>query len=321
MKKYTDFAKQFENYYTNQKFDERYDVYQALSYIMSLPSKRIRPVLTMMSCDLFGGDVKSALPAAMAVELYHNATLVHDDIMDKADMRRGKPSVHKVYGSNVAINTGDMMFMVAYRYLLQMKHSNIHELLRIYSDCVIAVIEGQSLDMEFEKVNEISEENYLQMIHGKTSVLLASASQMGAWIAKADKKTQKTMYAFGLNLGLAFQIQDDFLDAFGNVKKTGKIVGGDIVLNKKTLLLVKALEFADSAQKKKIRELLSEKDKRKKVTEIKQLMEATGAKNYVEKLIDSYYQKAEKQLAKIALPQERKRPLGELVEMLRFREK
>ncbi|HEY0262352.1 MAG TPA: polyprenyl synthetase family protein, partial [Chitinophagales bacterium] len=117
MKKYTDFAKQFENYYTNQKFDERYDVYQALSYIMSLPSKRIRPVLTMMSCDLFGGDVKSALPAAMAVELYHNATLVHDDIMDKADMRRGKPSVHKVYGSNVAINTGDMMFMVAYRYL------------------------------------------------------------------------------------------------------------------------------------------------------------------------------------------------------------
>lgn len=321
MNKYTDFSEQFERYYASQKFKQRYDIYQALDYIMSLPSKRIRPILTMMSCDLFGGNVKNALPAAMAVELYHNATLVHDDIMDKADTRRGKPSVHKIYGNNVAINTGDVMFMVAYRYLLQMKHKNIHKLMGIYSNCVISVIEGQSLDMEFEKVNEISEENYLQMICGKTSVLLATASQMGAWIAEADPKAQKIMYDFGLNLGLAFQLQDDFLDAFGDSKKTGKIIGGDIVLNKKTLLLVKTLEFADSAQKGEIHMLLSEKNKSQKIREIKQLMQTTGAKNYVENKINSYYLKAEKLLAKVAVSDEKKRSLAELIEMLRFREK
>lgn len=322
MNTYADFIKQFEKYYTKQKFDERYDVYRALQYIMSMNSKRIRPVLTLMSCDLFGGEVKSALPAAMAVELYHNATLVHDDIMDNATQRRGKPTVHKAYGNNVSINTGDVMFMVAYRYLLQLKNKdNIHELLRIYIDAVIAVIEGQSLDMEFERVNEISEANYLKMIHGKTSVLLAAASQMGAWLAGADKPTQQIMYRFGLNLGLAFQIQDDYLDAFGKSQKTGKVVGGDIVLNKKTLLLVKALEFADSTQKKKIRLLLSEKNKQKKVNELQKLMELTGSKEYTEKTIDKYYRKAVNELARVALPQEQKRPLGELVEILRFREK
>src|SRR5690606_7776631 len=139
------------------------------------------------------------------VEMYHNATLVHDDIMDNAVQRRGNPAVHKIYGNNVSINTGDVMFMQAYRSLLQARQGNIHELLRIYSDTVIEVIEGQSLDMEFEKVNEIPEKDYLKMIRGRTSVLLAAASQMGAWIGGADKETQKTMYAFGLNLGLAFQ--------------------------------------------------------------------------------------------------------------------
>lgn len=321
MKKYTDFVSLFENYYAQQKFNERYDIYRAMNYIMAMPSKRVRPALTLMACELFGGKAKTALQAAAAVELYHNSTLVHDDIMDKAEQRRGNPTVHKVYGNNVAINTGDVMFMQSYRFLLQTKRGNVHELTSLFNDAVLKVIEGQSLDMEFETTSEISEADYLKMIEGKTAVLLAAALQMGAWVADADKKSQKSIYKFGVNLGLSFQIQDDYLDAFGDGKKTGKAVGGDIVLNKKTLLLVKALELGSNKQKQKIKVLLSEKNKSKKVTEMQQLITETGAKQYAEKLIDSYYQKALNHLGKIEVKNEKKQALADLAEMLRFREK
>ncbi|MBL7801680.1 MAG: polyprenyl synthetase family protein [Chitinophagales bacterium] len=321
MKSYTELVAMFEKYYAEQSFDERYDVYRAMQYIMAMSSKRIRPALTLMGCDLFNGNLKTALPAALAVEVYHNSTLVHDDIMDKATTRRGNPTVHKIYGNNVAINTGDMMFTQSYGYLGKIKKDNIQELFAIFNDTVVKVIEGQSKDMEFETRDNVSETEYLEMIKGKTSVLLAGALQMGAWIADADKKSQKNIYEFGLNLGLSFQIHDDFLDAYGDPKKVGKRAGGDIILNKKTILLLKAIELANPTQRKKIAALLTEKDKRKKVKEILVLMEQTGAKKYTEDLIDAYYKKAIKNLTAITAKEENKKPLFELAHLLRNREK
>ena len=321
MKSYKELVDLFEQYYASQKFDERYDVYRAMKYIMNMSSKRIRPVLTLMATDLFKGDLKLALPSAFAIEVYHNSTLVHDDIMDKATSRRGNPTVHKVYGTNIAINTGDMMFTQAYRYVGNTKKQHMRALCEIFNSTVVKVIEGQSLDMEFESRADVTEAEYIEMIKGKTSVLLACALQMGAWVADADKKSQKSIYDFGLNLGLSFQIHDDYLDAFGDAKKVGKRPGGDIILNKKTILLLKAIELATPQQKKKIERVLLEKDKQKKVREMLVLMEQTGAKKYTEQLIDTYYKKSIKNLNAIPVEDDRKKPLLELAQMLRLREK
>lgn len=309
----------FEKYYAKQKFDERYDVYRAAKYIMNMNGKRIRPALTLLSCDLFGGNVKTALPAALAVEFYHNATLVHDDIMDAADTRRGNPTVHKVYGMNVAINTGDTMFASANKFVALTQKANLTELEKLFNKTVIEVIEGQSLDMEFETKNIVSEKEYLEMIKGKTSVLLAAAVQMGAWIADASEKQQKQIYDFGLNLGLSFQLQDDFLDAFGEAQKVGKIKGGDILLNKKTLLLIKTFEFANATQKRELQKLLQEKNKSQKIKGILALMEKTGAKQYAQTQTDAFYQKALAALKKIDVPENRKQPLRDLSAFLRDR--
>lgn len=309
----------FEKYYAKQKFDEHYDVYRAAKYIMEMNGKRIRPALVLLACDLFGGDLKTALPAALAIELYHNATLVHDDIMDNADTRRGKLTVHKLYGLNVAINTGDVMFASANKFVSLTKKKNLGELEDIFNKTVIEVIEGQSLDMEFETQEMVSEKEYLAMIKGKTSVLLAAALQMGAWIADASEKQQKQLYDFGLNLGLSFQLQDDFLDAFGDTKKVGKIKGGDILLNKKTLLFIKTFEFANATQKRELKALLSEKNKTAKIAGILELMKMTGAKEYTEQKIDNYYKKAVSILKKIDAPEERKQQLSAIALFLRNR--
>ncbi|HEY0261696.1 MAG TPA: polyprenyl synthetase family protein [Chitinophagales bacterium] len=319
MKTYEQAIAYFEKYYVKQKFDEQYDVYYAAKYIMGMNGKRVRPALVLLACDLFGGNLKTALPAALAIELYHNATLVHDDIMDKADTRRGKPTVHKIYGINVAINTGDVMFASANKFVSLTKKKNLTELEKIFNKTVIEVIEGQSLDMEFETKEMVSESEYLKMIKGKTSVLLAAALQMGAWIADASEKQQKQIYDFGLNLGLSFQLQDDFLDAFGDSKKVGKIKGGDILLNKKTLLLIKTLELAKPAQKKGLKSLLTEKNKSKKITEISSLMETTGAKKYTEQKIEDYYKKALSILKKMDVPEERKQHLRDMAAFLNNR--
>lgn len=309
----------FEKYYAKQQFDERYDVYRAAKYIMEMNGKRVRPALVLLACDLFGGDLKAALPSALATELYHNATLVHDDIMDKADTRRGKPTVHKVYGMNVAINTGDTMFASANKFVALTKKKNLTELEKLFNKTVIEVIEGQSLDMEFEGKEIVSEKEYLEMIKGKTSVLLAAALQMGAWIADASEGQQKQIYDFGLNLGLSFQLQDDFLDAFGDSEKVGKLKGGDILLNKKTLLLIKTFELAKPAQKNELKNLLHEKNKAKKVNGILSLIEITGAKKYAQEKTERYYKKALTALKKINVPDERKQALRDTAEFLRNR--
>ncbi len=320
MKTYEEAIALFEKYYAKQKFDVRYDVYRALKYIMEMNGKRVRPALTLLACDLFGGNLKASLPTALAVELYHNATLVHDDIMDSADTRRGNATVHKLYGINVAINTGDAMFASANKYVSATPKKKLSELEAIFNKTVLEVIEGQSLDMEFERMDTVTEKEYLEMIRGKTSVLLAAALQMGAWVADATQKQQKQIYEFGLNLGLSFQLQDDFLDAFGEPKKVGKIKGGDILLNKKTLLLIKTIELATAAQKRELKSLLQEKNNRKKVEGVIALMEKTGAKEYARKLMESYYQKGLKKLAGIDVAENRKQPLRDLAAFLRDRD-
>jgi geranylgeranyl diphosphate synthase type II len=321
MKSYKELTALFEQYNTKQNFDERYDVYRAMKYIMGMSSKRVRPVLTLMSCELFGKEPKIALSAAYALEVYHNSTLVHDDIMDKATTRRGNPTVHKLYGTNVAINTGDMMFTEAYKYLGKTSNVNVAQLFEMFNEAVIKIVKGQSLDMEFETRKDVSEKEYLEMIEGKTSVLLACALQIGALISGAEIKQQKLIYDFGLNLGISFQILDDYLDAFGDPKVVGKRSGGDIILNKKTILLIKAIELASPAQNKQMEKLLTEKDKKKKVGQILMLMEQTGAKKYTEKLMEKYYQKSLKNLNAIDVDEERKLPLIQLARLLRMREK
>jgi geranylgeranyl diphosphate synthase type II len=321
MHSYNDLVALFEQYNLKQKFDERYDVYRAMKYIMSMSSKRVRPVLALMSCELFDGNVRHALPAAFGLEVYHNSTLVHDDIMDKATTRRGNPTVHKLYGVNVAINTGDMMFTEAYKYLAKTANVNTNELFDIFNSSVIKIVKGQSLDMEFESRADVSEKEYLEMIDGKTSVLLACALQIGALIAGADKKSQKLIFDFGLNLGISFQILDDYLDAFGNPKLVGKRHGGDILLNKKTILFIKALELSSPAEKRQIDKLLTEKDKKKKLASMLALMERSGAKKYTEQLIEKYYQKSLKNLTAINVTDKRKQALIDLTQMLRSREK
>ncbi len=321
MQSYNELILVFEDYHQKQTLDEKYDVYRAMRYIMTMKSKRIRPVLVLMACNLFKGNIKYALPVALGIEVYHNSTLIHDDIMDKASTRRGISTVHKVFGNNVAINSGDMMFTLAYDYLLNTKKEYTHELFSVFSKNAIRVVEGQSKDMEFERRTNVTESEYIEMIEGKTSVLLACALQMGAIVANADKTDQKKIYNFGLNLGLSFQIQDDYLDAFGEPNEVGKRVGGDIIMNKKTLLLLKALEFSSAAQRKKINALLEEKNKQKKVKEMLVLMEQTGAKAYSEKLMDAYYKKAIKSLKVITTAEEYKTPLLELAHLLRYRKK
>jgi len=321
MQSATQLVSLFEAYYKKQKFDQRYDVYRAMEYIMTMNGKRIRPLLTLMACELFEGDIKKALAPAMAVEIYHNSTLVHDDIMDKAATRRGNPTVHKLYGTNIAINTGDMMFSLAYRYVGITEKPHMRKLCEMFNKTVVEVIEGQSLDMEYETREKVSEAEYLEMIKGKTSVLLACALQMGAWVADASPKDQQKIYDFGLNLGLSFQIQDDYLDAFGDPKKVGKSPGGDILLNKKTILLLKTIELAKPAQLKQLNQWMIEKDKVKKVEGIKKLMESTGAKKYTEDLMNDYYLKSLKSMKAIKSSEESKKPLLQLANFLRAREK
>lgn len=321
MKSINELLNSFEAYYKSQNFDKKFDVYEAASYIMDMNGKRVRPLLTMLSTQMFGTDVKLALPAALAIEIFHNCTLVHDDIMDKANKRRGLPTVHKKYSQNIAINTGDLMFALSYQYLNKTKKNNIVELNTIFNDTIIKVIEGQSLDMKYENIDTVSEAEYLEMIQGKTSVLLACALQMGAWIADANPKNQKLIYNFGLNLGLSFQIQDDYLDAFGDAKNVGKKIGGDILLNKQTILQIKTNEFSNAKQKKALLKLKKEKENRKKISGIKKLMEETGAKKYTEKLINIYYNKALKSLKSIEVSDDKKIPLLEMAKYLKDRDK
>src|SRR5476651_554712 len=225
------------------------DLYEPISYILSIGGKRMRPALLLMACDLFGGDVNKAVKAALAIEVFHNFTLMHDDIMDKAPLRRGKVTVHERWNPNIAILAGDAMMVEANKLMLQVDDNILRKVMDVFNDTATGVCEGQQFDMSFESRDRVSADEYINMIRLKTSVLLGGALKIGALIGGANDKDADLIYTFGEQLGIAFQLQDDILDVYGDPDKFGKQVGGDIISNKKTWLLIRALELATGSQK------------------------------------------------------------------------
>lgn len=244
------------------KFDGKpKELYQPISYTLSLGGKRIRPLLCLLGNQLFNGKIDDALPVALGIEIFHNFTLVHDDIMDEAPLRRGKPTVHEKWNRDIAILSGDVMFVKAYEQLLQAETEKLPLLLALFNQTAIQVCEGQQLDMIFENTKKVSLKEYLKMIELKTAVLLAFSLKAGALTANASNENAELIYSFGKNIGLAFQIQDDYLDAYAKAEKFGKQIGGDILQNKKTYLLLTAEEEADEKQKLRLKKLIEGKMK------------------------------------------------------------
>lgn len=286
-------------------------LYDPIKYILSLGGKRLRPVLTLMTADIFGGSHKDALNAALAVEVFHNFTLVHDDIMDDAPLRRGKVTVHEKWDINTGILSGDAMLILSYQLFEDYEPETFRALTKLFSKTAIEVCEGQQYDVDFETRNDVTIPEYLKMIEYKTSVLVAAAMQMGAIIAGASEQDQDCIYEFGRNLGIAFQLQDDYLDAFGNPETFGKQVGGDIIENKKTYLYLKALEFASENERERLISLFNtDTDKaEEKVFVVKELFKSTGAAEATIQAVEAYTKKAFSVLNTLYISDDRKRLL------------
>ena len=300
--------------------DEPKNLYDPLRYFLTLGGKRTRPTLTLMGCGLFGEPGIKAINAAVAVELFHNFTLIHDDIMDDAPLRRGKATVHEKWNSNIGILSGDVLFVEAYKQLARHEADVLPQLLAIFSRTAKEVCEGQQMDMDFESRNDVSIEEYIEMIRLKTSVLLGAALEMGAVIAKADSEDVAKIYEFGMNVGLAFQLQDDILDLYADPEKFGKQVGGDILSNKKTYLLIKAQELANGEQQEQLENILKNQKGEEKVSNARALFDALGVKKAAQTRMDSYYQKAKESMNQINVPSENKTSLLEVAEVLMNRE-
>ena len=301
---------------------EPYNLYEPIRYVLSIGGKRLRPTFALMSCDLFGGNVNDAVYPACALEVYHNFTLLHDDIMDNADMRRGKPTVHKKWNENTAILSGDVMLSQAYEVMCRAEHSLLPSLLSVFNQTTIEVCEGQQYDMDFESRNDVTADEYIAMIRLKTAVLLAASLKIGAICAKASAKDADLIYEFGINVGLAFQLKDDWLDMYGDVKKFGKKIGGDICCNKKTYLLITALEKAAGDTKKSLTEWISKEsfDRDEKVKAVTAIYDSLNIGKIAEEKMNSYYQKALESLSQLSLSADKKEVLKSIAESLLYRE-
>lgn len=266
------------------------NLYEPIDYILQLSGKRIRPVLTLMASDILSGEYKNALPAALAVEVFHNFTLVHDDIMDDAPLRRGKETVHEKWDLNTGILSGDAMLILAYQFFENYEPTTFQKLAKLFSQTAIEVCDGQQLDIDFETRNDVTIEEYIEMIRLKTSVLVAAALKMGAIVAQSTDEDSKLMYEYGLNLGLAFQLQDDYLDTFGNPETFGKQVGGDIIENKKTFLYLKALELASEEDRQKLLFFYKQKleENSIKIDEVKRIFERYDIPYLIQELVKKY---------------------------------
>ena len=294
-------------------------LYDPAEYFLGLGGKRIRPVLCLMGNELFGTVEEDAWEMAIALELFHNFTLIHDDIMDKAPLRRGQPTVHAKYGPSTAILAGDVMMVVSYEYIGKVRSPHIRRLLQLFNQTAMKVCEGQQLDMDFENRDAVSMAEYLQMIELKTSVLLAGCLQIGALLGGAGLGNQDIIYDFGRNLGLAFQVQDDYLDCYGDASKFGKQVGGDILSDKKTFLLIKTLEVASAAQRREIEALRSAAPD-EKIAGMLGIFKACGVDSWALELKQQYHAAAVQRLEDIAVTSKRKEPLQHVVELLLQRE-
>ena len=320
MQSFLELAQQFETKFNVRHFPkEPQTLYDAAQYILAIGGKRVRPVCVLMGNELFADINQDAWQVAAAIELFHNFSLIHDDIMDKAPLRRGMQTVHAKYGDATALLAGDVMFAQAYDYLTRIDLSYVQKIIKLFNQTSKEVCEGQQIDMDFEQMQNVGMEQYIQMITLKTSVLLAASLQLGAILGGAGEGNQQHIYFFGKNLGIAFQIQDDYLDAFGDPEKFGKQIGGDILSNKKTFLLLHAIEVATANQKKEIDTLIST-NPTDKVEKMLTIYKDCKVDEWAKELKEKYYKTALKNLEDVAVLDIRKKPLYELATYLMERE-
>jgi len=314
----------FLDYLQKDHFDKTPDeLYQPMRYILNLGGKRLRPIFLLMACNLFDDDTQKALPAALAIEIFHNFSLVHDDIMDEAPLRRGKPTVHSRFGLNAGILSGDVMLIYAYEFLLKVENKKLtHRLFELFNKIAIDVCEGQQYDMNFETSSDVELDDYIKMIGLKTAALIAGGLQIGALIGGASEDDAQHLFDFGFNLGIAFQLQDDTLDTFGDPEKFGKQVGGDIIQNKKTFLVLKALELATPETATLLQELLAdmEMDEALKVERVRNIFKDLNIRDFAEAAKERYLQKAFANMEAINIDPNRKTLLLELAGVIMERE-
>ncbi len=295
------------------------NLYDPIDYIMSLGGKRMRPILVLMSCDLFGGDVLEAMEAALSVEMFHNFTLIHDDIMDSADLRRGNETVHKKWDLNTGILSGDALMIQSNQRLEYYNGTTFKGLISLYNKTALEVCEGQQLDIDFETMTRVDLDEYLKMISYKTAVLVGASLKMGAIISEASIEDQSRIYNFGLNLGIAFQLQDDYLDTYGS-EDFGKKIGGDIIEGKKTFLYIMALELADSNDQEHLKALFVEVyEDEKKISEVKSIFSKYDIDKLLLKEIEKYTHKALSDVEALSLSEEKKQKLKDFAMNLMVR--
>jgi geranylgeranyl diphosphate synthase, type II len=296
-------------------------LYNPIAYTMELGGKRVRPALTLMACNLFTDNIESAIKPAIGIEVFHNFTLLHDDIMDKATIRRGKPTVYVKWDENTAILSGDVMQIMAYELMLETPPQYLKDVLTLFTKTAAEICEGQQYDMEFEKRDDVLTSAYLEMIRLKTAVLLGCSLKTGAIIGGASAEDAQSLYDFGINIGLAFQLKDDLLDVYGNPETFGKQVGGDILCNKKTYLLIHAKKIARGENAQKLNFWLKESNPvaKNKIREVTEIYNQLGVKKICEDAMQIYYEKAIAILEKVSVSSNKKQALRKLAEKLMFR--
>ncbi len=297
------------------------ELYAPIRYVLSMGGKRIRPVLMLMAYNLFKDDVTAIRSQAVAIEIYHNYTLLHDDLMDRADMRRGMPTVHRKWNDNAAVLSGDSMLVMAYRFMQRgCPEGRLDEVMELFTETALEIGEGQQYDIEFETRRDVGEEEYIEMIRLKTSVLLACALKMGACLAGAPGEDADLLYRFGECLGLAFQLQDDYLDVYGDPAVFGKKIGGDILCNKKTYMLINAFCRAQGEEREALQSWIDKKEgtfrPEEKIAAVTSLYDKMGIRELCDEKIRFYFEQACRILDEVRLPQERKKPLWDMAQSL-----
>ncbi len=297
---------------------EPQSLYDPIRYVLDIGGKRIRPVLMLLSCNIFSEEVDPLLPVACGLETYHNYTLLHDDLMDQAPLRRGKPTVHTKWDANTAILSGDSMLVLAFQRMAQCPDRLLRQVLDIFTETALQIGEGQQYDMDFEHRNDVTEDEYINMIRLKTSVLLACACQIGALAGDASERQARQLYDFGLQLGLAFQLQDDYLDVYGDTETFGKAIGGDILSNKKTYMLINAFARADEGQRRELERwtTLEDFDPQEKISAVKRIYGEVGIDRLAQDKIGHYFDNCEQILQQLDVPGERKAPLRDYARSL-----
>ena len=318
------FETELEKFRKENSKNQPLELYVPISYILQLGGKKLRPLLVLMACEMVDGKKEEAIPAALAIEVFHNFTLMHDDIMDNAPIRRGKATVHEQWNNNIAILSGDAMLVKAYQELFKLNPTIQQKVLEIFSKTALEVCEGQQLDMNFETLHNVSIPMYINMIGLKTAVLLGASLQIGALVGGANYEDAQALYDFGKNIGIAFQLQDDILDVYGNEENFGKKKGGDIIANKKTYLILKTLEIADRYSKEELLTWLGhptkKEDEIEKVTAVTKILDFYSIRELAKKEMDFYYQKGLSAIENLPCAQQKKQTLLDFASQLMVRE-